>query len=141
MPVTRTMEPDGILITEVSGTIESSDIINGLDELLDYAINDEIYEIVIYHPDTNALDTSSDDVSSVVYKAKIVLKKFKKAVIVFVSDQDLIFGLSRMGQMQVESENIYMNVVRTVESARAWINEMRTPNLGVHGASQTPRRP
>ena len=57
------------------------------------------------------------------------MQKITKGALAFVSDEDFVFGLCRQLQIRVDNDFIQMCVFRTEDTARTWLNEMRSLNM------------
>ena len=125
MPYSRYVDADGVLITKLSGVVTLKELIELQNELLSYARDDEIYELVI-HPDDVDMVQNPDESNISADNVKRVLKGIRKAAIAFVSNRDFVFGLLRQLEMRVENEFIQLCVFRTEETALKWLNEMKS---------------
>ena len=127
MSHSRHLNEDGILITSFSGVIPLQELIDLQNELIKYACDKEIYELVIHPDDVKISQDSNESLQSAENIAR-VMKKFKKGAIAFVAKGDFIFGILRQLQIRVENEFIQMSVFRTEETAMEWIKEIKLIN-------------
>jgi len=125
MPYSRYVDADGVLITKLSGVVTLKELIELQNQLLSYARDEEIYELVIHSDDVDMVQNPDESVISA-DNVKRVLKGVRKAAIAFVSNRDYVFGLLRQLEMRVENEFIQLCVFRTEETALKWLNEMKS---------------
>lgn len=124
MSYKRTQEPDGLVVTRVSGVVSSEEGANTLESLESYIREGQLNEIVIYDADAVLQFNYEVTNSSLAMAARVF--KGVRARIAFVSSNDLIYCLCRQLQAFLADENILINVFRTEKSARNWIREMNT---------------
>ena len=98
-----------------------------VDDLTVYVEGDEIYDLVI-HADDTSFRLEPDDIAILVNRVKEVLKVYKRGAIAFVSTDDLMFGICRQIQIQIENEFIQVCVFRTVQTAMNWLHEIKIGN-------------
>ena len=127
MPHSRHVDPDGIVITRFTGSVTLDELIEIQNELVNYARDGEIYELVIHPDDILLIQNPDESVISADNVLKIT-KKLKKGAIAFVADNDFIYGVCRQLQMRVENEYFQLSVFRTEETALRWLNEIKTLN-------------
>jgi hypothetical protein len=124
----RYVDTDKNLVTIIFGNVTLDEIKGLQDELLAYLSNGELYELVI-HKDGVRMNLSSQDATASADNIRKVMKEIKKAAIAFVSDENFVFGLCRQLQIRVENDFVQMCVFRTEDTARKWLNEMRSPDI------------
>ncbi len=122
----RHIDQDGNLVTVVFGDVILDELKDLQDELANYQKNGELYELVI-HKKGIRMNISSQDAKASADNVQKNMRNLKKAAIAFVSDEDFVFGLCRQLQIRSENEFIQMCVFRTEDTARQWLNEMRSP--------------
>lgn len=125
MAHSRYTDAEGILVTIIFGEIKLDEIKALQDELPGYLINGELYELVI-HKEGVKMNLSSQDAIASADNVKKIMREIKRAAIAFVSDEDFIFGLCRQLQFRSENDFIQMCAFRTEDTARKWLNEMRS---------------
>ena len=127
MKYSRSLDTRNILITTLSGTITQKDAFRVVDDLPVYADGDEIYDLVI-HADDTSFCLEPDEVVMLVNRVKEVLEAYTRGAIAFVSTDDLLFGICRQIQIQIENEFIQVCVFRTVQTAMNWLHEIKIGN-------------
>jgi hypothetical protein len=131
MAHSRYVDTDGNLVTTIFGNVTPDEIKGLEDELTGYICNGEVYELVI-HKEGVRINLNSKDTTASADNVRKVMREIKKAAIAFVSDENFIFGLCRQLQIRSENDFIQICVFRTEETARKWLNEMRSPgNTGL----------
>ena len=125
MPHSRHIDDDGNLVTIISGAVNIGEIVELQNDLLNHAHNGEIYELIIHQYGVNMNLNSQDAVTSA-DNLKKNMKNITKGALAFVSDEDFVFGLCRQLQIRVENDYVQMCVFRTEDTARTWLNEMRS---------------
>jgi hypothetical protein len=129
MPHTRSIDPSGVLITRLSGTVTLQDLIALQNDMPGYAEDNEYYELVIHEEDMEILQDTNESIASA-SNMKRILKDFKRAAIAFVTDHDLVYGLCRQLQMRLENEFIQLCVFRNEETAIKWLHEIKEKSTG-----------
>jgi hypothetical protein len=123
----RYVDTDGNLVTIIFGNVTLDEIKGLQDELTGYLNNGELYELVI-HKEGVKMNLNSLDAIDSADNLRKIMRVIKKAALAFVSDENFVFGLCR--QLQIRSENDFSQicVFRTEDTARKWLNEMRSPD-------------
>lgn len=134
MPRSRFIDADGILITTLRGVVTLKEITELVAETQNYINGDELFELVL-HSDDVAITVGSRESEIAADTLKTTLQMVRRGAMAFVSNKDFVFGICRQLQMRVESKFLQICVFRTEETARAWLQEMRSSNAGVE---QTP---
>lgn len=124
MAYVRRIGADGILTTYVSGKIQLLDFMEAMNNLLNYTVDSEVYEIVVHHRDVE-LSLKTNDINRLVHHTRSVLMGLKKGAITFISPSDLIYGICRAIQIQLENERLPMSVFRSEVKGREWLNKIR----------------
>jgi hypothetical protein len=125
MPHSRFVDSDGILITTLSGVVTLNEFVHLENDLPNYIKDGCIYELVI-HSDDVEVPIGMNDSNNSAKTLKIVMNGLRNGAIAFVSKRDYIFGLCRRMQMLVDNELVQINVFRNEETARKWLNEMKS---------------
>lgn len=125
MPYSRHFDADGILITKVSGNYTLEDALELQNTLHSYIIDGEIYEMFVHADDLEMHWNSTEALASAATFGE-TLKNLRKAAIAFVSGDNLVFGLCRQLQVQVENEFIQMCVFRREDTAHRWLLELKS---------------
>lgn len=128
MSYTRYSDADGILITNVSGKYTLDEALELQNDMHNYVIDGEIYELFIHSNDLEMHWSSSEALISADTFIN-TLKTLKKAAIAFVSDNNFVFGICRQLQMRVENELIQMCVFRSEDTAHQWLLELKLSNV------------
>lgn len=121
----RIIEKDGLIVTHFGGLHTYDDAEEALNELLE--INKgkkQIFEIVVNDNDIQ-LDFTKTEEQLIFDKVKSTFGKFERGALAVVASHDLVFGMSRMLEINIENEQIAVSVFRTEDLARKWIKEMR----------------
>lgn len=124
----RRFEADGVLVTNGSGKIHLPDIIEAMEGLVDITNKKEIYGIIDYHQ-VSELNLSVQEMNLLIKRLKKALTIFNQGAIAFISDRDSVYGVCRAIQIQLESEQMQMNVFRSLKNARTWIKKKKAQNL------------
>jgi hypothetical protein len=127
MPHSRHVDPNGILITMLTGVVTLDELIEVQKELVNYVRDEEIYELVIHPDDSEIIQNVNESILSAENVQKI-LRKIKKGAIAFVSNNDYVYGLCRQLQMRVENDRFQLCVFRTEETALKWLCEIKASN-------------
>ena len=127
MAHSRYVDADGNLVTTIFGSVTIDEIKGLQDELLEYLSNGELYELVI-HKDGVRMNLNSQDATASADNVRKIMRGIKKAAIAFVSNENFVFGLCRQLQIRAENDYFQMCVFRTEDTARKWLNEMRSPD-------------
>ena len=125
MAHSRYVDTDGNLVTIIFGNVTIDEIKGLQDELTGYLSNGELYELVI-HKEGVRMNLSSQDATASADNLRKIMRVIKKAALAFVSDENFVFGLCRQLQIRAENDFVQMCVFRTEDTARKWLNEMRT---------------
>ena len=128
MSHTRHVDTDGNLVTNISGVVNIDEIVGLQNDLCNYVRNGAIYELII-HDHGVSMNLDSKDAVTSADNLKRVMQKITKGALAFVSDEDFVFGLCRQLQIRVDNDFIQMCVFRTEDTARTWLNEMRSLNM------------
>ena len=131
MPNTRHIDEDGNLVTVISGQVTLDEVIQLQDELVNYMQDGEIYELVIHQTEVN-MNLSSEDADASAENIQKVMRSVKKGALAFVSNENFVFGLCRQLQIRAENDFVQMCVFRTEDTARTWLNEMRSTKHEVY---------
>ncbi|MFC1494750.1 hypothetical protein ACFL6W_05675 [Thermodesulfobacteriota bacterium] len=132
MPYSRHVDEDGILITTLSGVVTLNELIELQNKLHNYAQYEEIYELVIHPTDVEIVLESKESEFSA-DNVKIIMRKFKRGAIAFVSNKDFVYGILRQLQMRAENEYIQMSVFKNEETALKWLKEMKASSKANEG--------
>lgn len=119
MGYNRSMEKNGLLVNRGTGIIDSSAVMVSLMQMKDH-FGDDVRELVIHDGDVT-LDLPSQDIESLTHTFQMVFRNKKRAVVAFVADSNLLFGLCRQLQMRMEDKDVIVSVFRSEEPAREWI--------------------
>jgi hypothetical protein len=125
MSHSRHIDDDGNLVTIISGAVSIGEIVDLQNDLLNHSHNGEIYELII-HKHGVSMNLNSQDAVTSADNLKKNMKNITKGALAFVSDEDFVFGLCRQLQIRVENDYVQMCVFRTEDTARTWLNEMRS---------------
>ena len=128
MPHSRSVDDDGILVTRVSGVYTLEDALDLQNSLQEYIVDGEVYELFIHANDVEMHWNANEALVSANTFGK-TLKMLKKAAIAFVSGSNLVFGLCRQLQIQVENEFIQICVFRNEDTAHRWLLELKLSNM------------
>ena len=126
MPYTRSIDPDGFLLTKISGTATFQEFCKLQEELGGYMREGDVYELVLHADDMEGI-TDNAEIRSSAYNMS-VLKGPGKAFIAFVCTTNFSFGICRQLVLQIENEFTCARVFRTEDPARKWLHEMRIVN-------------
>jgi hypothetical protein len=122
----RIIEKDGLIVTHFGGLHTYDDVEEALNELLEINKGKKhIYEIVVNDDDIK-LDFTKAEEQLIFTKVKSTFGKFERGALAVVAGHDLVFGMSRMLEINIENEQIAVSVFRTEDLARKWIQEMRS---------------
>ena len=134
MAITRKIEDENLVVTVLSGRVSHHDLLKSFDELPQITHNlSELYELVINADDLH-LESSNEMTKKIINKAAYVFNKYERATISIVSPKDLSFGIAMQFRANIISEKIDITVFRTEESARKWLDEMRSLYSGINSA-------
>ncbi len=125
MTTHRHVEKDGLIVTRFSGRHTYKDALDALSELLE--LNEgrqDIYEIVI-NDDPIELVFSREEEKQLFENVRMTFKNFNRGALAIVANNDLVFALSRMLEVSIESDKIAVAVFRSEALARKWIDEIR----------------
>lgn len=134
MPITRKFEGENLVVTVLSGQVSHYELQQSLDELPKIAPNlYEWFELVVCDHDLQV--ETSNKMNKIIFNMAVhVFNKFEKATISVVCPTDKAFRLARRLETNIVNEKIDVSVFRTEETARKWIDEIRSFHNGIDKA-------
>lgn len=126
MPYSREQLPTGIVKTQIKGVMGHKQSLDSLNDLYSYVNDKKLYELVV-HEQGSAVDVGYEEAAVIVSRAKELFSSLDAGAIAFVSDDDLIFGLCRQLQMQINNK-VQIAVFRNESTAVQWLAELKQAN-------------
>ncbi len=114
----------GIVKTTIDGIMNLELSLSSLDDLTRYINNNRLFEAVI-HTKNAGINVSYDEATPLITKAQEIFNSLEAGAVAFVADTDMMFGLCRQLQLQLESEKMQLAVFRKEESAMQWLQEIK----------------
>jgi hypothetical protein len=134
MPITRKIEDKNLIVTVQNDRVSHHAIMQAFDELPKITPNlSEMYELVII-TDNIKSDLTNERNQKVIDKAARVYKNFKSATISIVCPTGFSFRFAKQFVDSIVNEKVDVSVFRTEESARKWIDEIRSFHIGIDNA-------
>ena len=134
MPITRKIEDKNLIVTIQNDRVSHHTIMQAFDELPKITPNlSEMYELVII-TDNIKSDLTNERNQKVIDKAARVYKNFKSAAISIVCPTGFSFRFAKQFADSNVNEKVNVSVFRTEESARKWIDEIRSFHIGIDNA-------
>ena len=120
MPVTYRFDSN-IVIIEMAGEYSLSDIRNSiLTSLADSTCPSSPFILVNLSESRSIYTRSSEDIKSMVRSLASLVERFNNRI-AFVTPNDLLYGLMRMGSVFSEDKGMKTQVFRSFEDARKWL--------------------
>ena len=114
----------GIVKTTIDGIMNLELSLSSLDDLTRYINNNRLFEAVI-HTKNAGINVSYDEAIPLITKAQQIFNNLEVGAVAFVAATDMVFGLCRQLQLQLESEKMQLSVFRQEEIAMQWLREIK----------------